>query len=228
MNKTANKVTFEAKTRDVFGHKVKKGRNKGLIPAVVYGHAVKSQSLWIDAFNFSKILKLAGESTIIELNIDNKEKRNVIIYETQKDPVSEKFIHADFFQVRMDKEIETEVELVYIGKAPAVKELGGVLIKNMDEVKVKCFPIDLPSEIKVDTSALKKFEDCIYVKDLKISSKVKVNLDPETVVALVSAPRSEEDLEKLEEKVEEDITKVEGAVKETTPEDKEEKKESKK
>jgi len=228
MNKIANKVTLKARTRDVFGHKTKKGRKEGLIPAVVYGHAVKSQSLWIDAFNFSKILKIAGESTIIELNVDNKKKRNVIIYETQKDPVSEKFIHADFFQVRMDKEIETEVELVYIGESPAVKELGGVLIKNMDEVKVKCFPIDFPSEIKVDTAALKKFEDCIYIKDLKISSKIKVNLDPETVVALVSAPRSEEELEELEEKVEEDVTKVEGTEKETIPEAEEEKKESEK
>lgn len=138
----------------------------------------------------------------------------MIIYETQKDPVSGRYIHADFFQVRMDEEIETEVELVYVGEPLAVKELGGVLVKNMDEITVRCLPADLPSEIKVDVSGLKTFEDYVYARDLKISPKVKIDLDPGTVIALVSPPRSEEELESLSEKVEEDVSKVEGVVKE--------------
>jgi large subunit ribosomal protein L25 len=218
------KVKLSSKTREVFGRKTKKGKKEGLIPAVVYGRAVESKSLWVKSLEFEKLLKEAGESTIIELSVDNQEKRNVIIYETQKDSVSGKFIHADFFQVRMDEEIETEVELVYVGEAPAVKELGGVLVKNMDEITVKCLPADLPSEIEIDISGLKTFDDYIYVKDLKISSKVKIDLEPETVVVLVTPPRSEEELEGLESKVEADVTKVEGVVKEEPQEnDKDEK-----
>jgi large subunit ribosomal protein L25 len=152
---------------------------------------------------------------MIELEIDKKDKRNVIIYEIQTDPLMGNHIHADFFQVRMDEEIEKEVELVYIGEAPAAKELGGVLVKSLDEITVKCLPADLPSEITVDISSLKTFDDHICIKDLDISSKIKIDIDDETVVALVSPPRSEEELEGLSQKVDADVTKVEGVIKET-------------
>lgn len=225
------KVTLSAKIRDVFGKKTKKGKKEGLIPAVVYGRKTEPTSLWIKAIDFSRLLKKAGESTIIELKVEKDENRNVIIYEIQKDPIFGQFIHADFFQVRMDEEIETEVELVYVGEAPAVKELGGVLVKNLDEITVKCLPANLPSEIKIDITSLKTFEDHICVKDLKISEKVKIDLEPETVIALVSEPRSEEELEGLNEKVEVDVTKVEGVVKEAPAvngDKKDDKKENKK
>jgi len=208
------KVKLAAETREIFGRKTKKGRKEGLIPAVVYGRGIKAKSLWIKALDFINLIKKSGESTVIDLKIDNKDDENVIIYETQRDPVSGKFIHADFFQVRMDEKIEMEVELIYTGDAPAVKEMGGVLVKNMDRITVKCLPADLPSEIKVDVSGLKTFDDRVCIKDLNIQSKIKVDLIPETVVALVAPPRSEEELAGLSEKVEEDVTKVEGVVKE--------------
>jgi large subunit ribosomal protein L25 len=209
-----DQVKLSAKLRDIFGRKTNKGRKEGLIPAVIYGHGIKTKSLWVKALDFLKLIKKAGESTMIDLSIGEEKPHKVIIYETQKDPVSGNFRHVDFFQVRMDEEIEVEVELNYVGEAPAVKELGGVLVKNMDEITVKCLPADLPSKIEVDISGLKTFTDHIAVKDLKIPSKVKVDIDPETVVALVEEPRSEEELAELSEKVEEDVTKVEGVAEE--------------
>jgi len=208
------KVTLDSKSRDVFGRKTNKGRREGRIPAVVYGRGIKSEPIWINDLDFRRLLRKSGESTMINLSIDGHNDRNVIIYELQKDPVKNRFLHVDFFQVRMDEEIETEVELVFVGESPAVKEQGGILIKNIDNITVKCLPADLPGEINVSISELKTFEDYIYVKDLKISPKVKIDLEPETVVALVSPPRSDEELQKLEEKVEADVTKVEGVVKE--------------
>ena len=230
------KVKLSATKREVFGRKTNKGRKTGLIPAVVYGRGIKSESLWVKNLDFSKLVAKSGESTMIALELDGKSDRNVIIYETQEDPVKGNYTHIDFFQVRMDEEIETEVELVYINEeaAPAVKELGGVLVKNMDAITVKCLPGDLPSEITVDVSKLATFDDRITVADLDISKKVEIEIDPETVVALVSPPRSEEELTKLEEKVEMDVTKVEGVVKEPassageTPADGEKKEEAKK
>lgn len=211
------KVKLEAKTRDVFGRKVNKGRKEGLVPAVVYGRGIESASLWVSALELKRLLKSAGESTVIDLAIDGKDHRNVLIYGMQKNPLSGAYSHIDFFQVRMDEEIETEVELSYVGEAPAVRELGGIFVKSIDAVTVKCLPADLPSEIEVDITSLKTFEDHICIKDLKISSKVKIELEPETVVALVSPPRSEEELSGLEEKVDADVTKVEGVVKEQAP-----------
>lgn len=210
------KEKLKATKRDVFGRKTNKGRKEGLIPAVIYGRGIETLSIWVNALEFARLIKKAGESTMISLEIDGKNDRNVVIYDTQEDPVTGKFVHLDFFQVRMDEEIEKDIELNYINEeeAPAIKELGGILVKNIDEIKVKCLPGDLPSHIDVDVSKIATFEDYIYVKDLPVGERVKIDIDPETVVALVSPPRSEEELEKLEEKVEADVTKVEGVVKE--------------
>src|SRR3989339_1265218 len=206
-----DKIKLASKIRNVFGRKVNKGRKEGMIPGVVYGKEIKPESIWVNNFDFSKLVKKSGESTVIELEVEgSKEKHNVLIYDIQNDPVSGNCLHVDFFRIRMDEEIETEVELVYVGESPAVKESGGILVKNIDKIEVKCLPADLPSEIKVDISVLKTFDDHICVKDLDISDKVKIDLEPETVVALVTPPRSEAELDKLEEKVEADVTKVEG------------------
>lgn len=223
-----DKISLEAKTRDVLGRKTNKGRKEGLIPAVVYGKGISGTNIWVKMLDFKRLIKKSGESTVIDLKIDEKDNRNVLIYDTQKDPVRDTYVHVDFFQVRMDEEIETEVELEYVGEAPAVKELGGVLVKNIDAIEVKCLPADLPGSIEVDISSLKTFEDRITLGDLNISKKIELSIDLETVIALVSQPRSEDELSSLETKVEADVTKVEGVVKETAPTPGTEKKDEKK
>ncbi|MFZ2193341.1 MAG: 50S ribosomal protein L25 [Candidatus Moraniibacteriota bacterium] len=211
------KILLEATSRDILGRKTNKGRREGLVPAVVYGRGIASKNIWVKLIDFKRLVKKSGESTVIDLEIDKKDERNVLIYETQKDPLRDTYRHIDFFQVNMKEEIETEVELEYVGESEAVKAAGGVLVKSLDMVEVKCLPADLPSSIEVDISVLKTFEDRICVKDLKISAKVKVEIDPETVVALVAPPRSEDELSELEAKVEADVTKVDGVVKAEAP-----------
>ncbi len=215
------KIQLKSKTRDVIGKKVKKSRKESLIPAVLYGNKIASRPLWVNYLDFSKTYEKTGESTILELDIDEKNKANVLIHDVQFDPITGKFSHIDFFQVRMDQKIETEVPLEFIGESEAVKANGGVLIKSLDAIPVSCFPADLPSRIEVDISSLKTFNDVIKVKNLGISSEVKIQVDSETVVANVTPPRSEEELAGLEEKVEEDVTKVEGVMKETPEAEKE-------
>ena len=209
------KILLTAKKRTELGRKANKGRKTGLVPAVVYGKGIKSDCLWVNSLEFKRLLKKSGESVIIDLAIDGKSDRNVLIHEIQKDPVKGNYLHIDFYQVNMAEKIETEVELVFIGESLAVKEAGGVLVKNVDKVKVRCLPGDLPSHIDVDISGIKTFDDHIFAKNLKISDKVEIEIDPETVVALVAPPRSEEELSELEQKVEEDVTQVEGVIKET-------------
>lgn len=207
------KIVLEAKSREERGRKVNKGRKLGMVPGVTYGKKIEPQSLWVNALDLSRLLKKFGESVIIDLKIEGKGEQNVIIHELQKETVSGAYTHVDFYQVNMAEKIEAEVHLEFIGESEAVKALGGNLVKSIDKIEVKCLPADLPSHIDVDISAIKTFDDHIQIKDLKISDKIKIELDPETVVALVSPPRSEEDLEALSEKVEEDVTKVEGVIK---------------
>lgn len=215
-------IIFQAKTRN----KSENGsREKENIPAILYGRGVENVMLWVDRKKFDCLYEEAGESTVFQLVLDEKDERNVLIKNVQKDILSGISRHIDFYQVRMDEEIEAEVELAYSGESAAVKEFGGILVKNIDAVPVRCLPGDLPSEIEVNISNIKTFDDYIYVKDLPVSKKVEILVEPDTVVAMVSEPRSEEDLAELETEVKEDVTKVEGVVKEETPVEEEEKKE---
>ena len=193
-----------AKLRQETGRHNKVIREQKMIPAVLYGHKVKNLNLVVKEQEFEKIYKQAGESTLIKVNIkadgDEKEKeRIVLIYKTEKDAVSDKIIHIDFYQVKMDKEISIEIPLVFINKSDAVETDKGVLIKNIQVVEVEALPQDLPSEIEVDISALKTFDDNIYIKDLKIPEKSKIKNNPEDSVASVIPPRTTEELETLEE-----------------------------
>jgi len=199
-------ISLKAKKREVKGKK----ESGGIMPAVMYGPELKENKiLWIDRQNFKKIYDEVGESSLIDIKIDgDKDSNEVIIYDVQVDPISNEYIHADFFKVKRGQKIETEVELVFVGESTAVKEAGAILVKSIDNLEIKCLPKDLPKEIKVDISALKNIEDIIYVKDIQVPEGVEVLQTPETVIAIAEAPRTEEELKGLDEKVETDMDKV--------------------
>lgn len=221
-------LSLSAKIRKDFGKKVKTLRKKGIVPGVLYGPKIKeAQPLELDEKEFGKVYQEAGESSLISLEIagpkgkqasygaGKKEKYLVLIHEVARDPLTEKPIHVDFYQPSLEEEVEVEIPLIFEGEAPAVKELGGTLVKNISELEVKALPQNLPHEIKVDIGSLKTFEDHILVKDLKLPEGVKILKDPEEIVASVSPlEKVEEELVKpIEEKVEE-VEKVEKVEKE--------------
>lgn len=209
----SNAITLKATIRTEVGKKANKLRSQDLIPAVMYGNKIAAQNLAVNYIDFKRVYSKAGESALVQLEVEGK-KLNVLIHDIQLAPMSGKVSHIDFFQVNMKEEVETEIPLEFVGEAPAVKALGGVLVKNMDAIAVKCLPADLPEKYEIDLSALATFDDVIAVKDLKISDKVEIMIDAETVIAMVSEPRSEESLAELDQKVEEDVSKVAGVVKE--------------
>lgn len=209
-------ITLSVKIRKTLGRKTKSLRKEGDIPAVVYGHGLKNVLLEVNYQDFQKVFKETGENSLIDLNVEGeKEKRKVLIYETQKDPVTDKFIHIDFFQASLKEEIEVMIPLVFEGVSLAVKDLGANLAKNITEIEVKALPQNLPHEIRVSIDGLKTFGDHILVKDLIFPKEVKVLKKPDEIVVSVTHPEKiEEDLEKpIEEKVE-DVEKIEKEKKE--------------
>ncbi|MBU4332483.1 50S ribosomal protein L25 [Patescibacteria group bacterium] len=196
-------LTLNAKTRTVLGKKNKLLREKGLIPAVVYGHKAKNQNLELKSLVFNKIFAEAGESSLIDLAIDEAKPVKVLVQDIERDSVTQNIVHVDFHQVREDEKITAETELNFIGESPAVKEAGGVLIKTLDAIKIECLPKDLLHQIDIDLGKLEQIGDIIYVRDLDIPPEVKVleNID-EPIVSIIE-PRSQKELEELEEKPEE-------------------------
>lgn len=199
-----------AKKREISGKKVKVLRKEGLLPAVLYGKETKPMSLVLGKKEFQKIYKTAGENALIDIEIDGKETRKVLISDPQIDPVTSEPVHTDFHQVKLTEKVTANVPLEFIKEeeAPAIKELEGTLIKDKDEIEVECFPQDIPHSIEVDVTVLKTFDDMIHISDLKIPENVKVLNEQEEVVATVMPPRSEEELKELEEEVVEDVEKV--------------------
>lgn len=206
--------TLKAEKREAAGRQSNKNlRISNLIPAVLYGHGLETMSLSVDAVQFEKIFENAGESTLIELEVAGNSKVNVLIHAVDRDALSHAIIHADLYQVRMDEKITTEVEFVFEGVAPAEKQLGGVLVRNMTHVEVECLPKDLPHHLPVDITTLATFDDVIRLKDISVPAGVTLMHAMDDVVALVEAPRSEEELKALDEQVvvNVDAVEVEGA-----------------
>jgi large subunit ribosomal protein L25 len=103
-------------------------------------------------------------------------------------------LHADFYKVRLDEKIKATIQLNFVGESSAVKDFGGILVKSLSEIEVEGFPQDLPHEILVDISSLKELNSHITVKDLPVSSKLTVETEADSTVALIQEPISEEEL----------------------------------
>ncbi len=177
------------------------------MPGIVYGHGSKNAPVWVETLPFSKIFREAGQSSILSLKVDDQ-TLNVLVHDVQKNPLSGRFSHIDFFQVKMNEALETHVSLEFIGEAPTVREQGGVLVKTIEEVLVSCLPKDLPHSLEVDITKLAAFEDRIKVSDLDLPAGVTILTDPDTTVALVEPPRTDAEMAALDEAVDTDVSKV--------------------
>lgn len=224
-------IKLNAKIRKETGKKTSVLKEAGRIPAVVYGHKIKNVLVDVDYKEFQKVYSKAGVNSLIELDLGTssgpvKEKKIVLIHEYQKDPVSDKVIHIDFFETSAKEEVEVKVQLVFEGVSLAVKDLGGTLIKNISELQVKALPQNLPHEIKVSIDKLNKFGDHVLVKDLILPKDVKISAKPEEIVVSVVEPSKVE--EELATEIKEEVENVEKVEKKEKKEEvvEEEKKES--
>lgn len=218
------KIQLKASTRNAKGKKNSALRSEKSIPAIIYGNKIKNIDLAVNLPDFIKVYKEASSSTLIELSIDNQAPSMVLIQDIQKDRITDNIIHVDFYAVQMDRKIDATINLHFIGESQAVKVLNGVFVKNNDQIEVKCFPADLIKEINVDISCLKTFDDYIHAKDIILPEKYELLTEPETIIAQVTAPRTEAELESLEQKMEENVAKVETIKKKEDPDKEEEKK----
>ena len=211
-------LILKVKKRDLKKDKPNQLRAHGQLPAVLYGRGINNLHLVLNTRDFEKIFEKAGESQLIQLEVENdKTPHNVLIHDIDKDSLSNKFRHVDFYQVRMDEKITAEIPLVFEGESEAVKTLSGVLVKNIHMVKISSLPSNLPAELKIDITPLKALEDKILIKDLLLPAGVEILANPEEIVVLVAPPRSEEELAKLEAEVKEDISAIKVAEKEAKP-----------
>ena len=200
------KIELNAFKREILGSKVSQLRRSGYMPAVLYGKDQESIPLQVLIKDFHKAFELAGESTLVYVNVDpalsekggasGRQTFPTIIHDIARDAVSDDILHADFYKVRLDEKIKAKVAVVFQGESPAVRDLGGIFVRNINELEIEAFPQDLPHEIVIDMSSLKSIGDQILVKNLKLDAKLKIMAEAEEIVATVQEPMSEAELEK--------------------------------
>lgn len=183
--------TLAAEHREVTGKAVKRLRQAGRLPAVVYGHGVESKNLTVDAHDFDQLRRHAGPNALIDLSVDGNKADPVLIQDVQIHPVNRRALHADLFLVRMTEELTVDVPLVATGESHAVTQLNGTLLHPTETVRVKALPDHLPQSIEYAIDSLVDFDATVHVRDLTIPDDVTLLTDPDEIVAKVQAPRIE-------------------------------------
>lgn len=194
------RVEMEAARRDASGKgPARQLRLAGQIPAVLYGEG-KSTLLTVQSAELARVLKSgSGENALISLKVtspNGAEMRTAILRDLQRDPITGAVLHADLFEISMNKSIRIRVPIAVVGEVPAGVKEGGVLQHSLREIEIECLPAQIPARIEIDASAL-NVGDSIHLRDLKVAEGVRLIGDADLALVSVAAPMSEEKLEQI-------------------------------
>ncbi|HYM62157.1 MAG TPA: 50S ribosomal protein L25 [Thermoanaerobaculia bacterium] len=186
-------VTLEVSRREGKGTgAAKKLRQKGIVPAVVYGAHLDPVAIAVDRKSVVELIEKSqhGVRSIFLLKMaGTDQQRHAMIKEIQMNPVSRKMIHIDFVRVLMDEVVRVTIPVHLSGTSIGVKG-GGVLDFQVRDLHVECLPGAIPDAVEIDITDV-DFHHYIRVADLKLPEGVKVLDDPERVVVGVTHARAE-------------------------------------
>ncbi len=183
-------LTLTVETRDRVG-KLDSVRAKGLLPAVYYGPKEASTNATVSLIEFKKVWKKAGESSVIILKDAKGTEHEALIHEVDLHPLTDEPRHVDFYVIEKGKKVEVEVPVIFAGISPAVKDLGGILVKVHRQVKIEAAPRDLPHEVTVDISKLALLTDVVHAREIVLPNGVELKINPEEVVASIAEAKEE-------------------------------------
>jgi large subunit ribosomal protein L25 len=186
----ANKE-LSVRPRSELGKAVRKLRRAGQTPANIFGHRVESRAVQAETPDLLQLLRASTRNAIINLRVEGEgSPRTVVVRDVQRDPVTGRILHVDFYQVSMTEKMRAEVPVVLVGTSDAVATYGGVLLQTLERIAVEALPAEIPAQFEADVSVLTELEQSIHVRDLKIDeTRITVHTDPDVVVARVAAPR---------------------------------------
>ncbi|MHB7919932.1 50S ribosomal protein L25/general stress protein Ctc [Staphylococcus hominis] len=177
---------------------LKKLRNTGKVPAVVYGYGTKNTSVKVDEVEFIKVIREVGRNGIIDLGVGSKTIK-VMVSDYQFDPLKNQITHIDFLAINMTEERTVDVPVQLVGEAVGAKE-GGVVEQPLFDLQITATPENIPESIEVDITDL-QINDSYSVADIKVSGDFTIENDPEESVVTVVPPTdepSEEEIEAME------------------------------
>ncbi len=202
---TSTRPTLAAAQRDVIGKKVAGIRRAGGLPAVVFGHGIASIPVSLDSHEFDQLRHRIGSNALVDLSIDGKKAKPVLVQSVDVHRVTRRPIHANLFVVRMTEELTVDVPVLFVGESLAVTQQGGTLMHDVETVKVRALPDHLPQSFEISIETLTDFEGRLHVRDLTIPTGVTVLNDLDESIAHILPPRVEEAAPEAAPVVAEDI-----------------------
>jgi large subunit ribosomal protein L25 len=187
-----DKVVLKAEKREVIGKQVKALRRSGKLPAVIYGRHTEPMIVSLDSHTASLVLGKLTSSSLVTIELDGTEYPS-LVREKQRDYIKNRLLHVDFLAVSLNEAIRANVVVNFIGVSGAVKDFNAVLVTNLQSLEVECLPTDLPERIDVDITVLARPGDGIRVRDVHVSDKVRLLNDPDTMVAVATFAKVEEE-----------------------------------
>lgn len=200
-------IQLDSKKRTTIGKgSARKLRSMGRLPVILYGPETDSIMLSLDYKQLEKTLRgKSAESIIFDLRVDSNGKNNskrVMIKEIQKDPVTRDYLHVDFYEISMEKELEVDIP-VYLVNTPIGVSEGGILEHIRRELKILCMPKNLIDKIEIDVSGLDVGQS-LHIEDISFPPGLKSIEDGNLTIATVVAPTIEEEKVEEEEEIEEE------------------------
>lgn len=197
------KIDLMVQKREISGKgPARQLRMIGRIPAVLYG-AGKSTRVTLNPVDVHKIVhSKTGENTMLNMKFEGetgKQDRLAIFKDFQKDPITDKILHVDLFEISIDKPIRVSVPLEMVGNPIGVRE-GGILQHLIREVEIEGLPLAIPDHIPFDVSSL-PIGGAFHVDEIPLVEGITMLSEGRQVVVSVAAPISEEKLTALLETV---------------------------
>lgn len=186
------KVVLKAEKRDVIGKQLRALRRAGKLPAVIYGRHTAPISISLDSHSASLALGRLTSSSLVTIELDGTQYPT-LVREKQRDYIKNRLLHVDFLAVSLTETIRASVIVNFTGVSTAVKDYNAVFVVNLASLQVECLPTDLPERIDVDISVLARPGDGIRVRDVHVSDKVQILDDPDTMVAVATFAKVEEE-----------------------------------
>ncbi len=185
-------IELQANNRDTLGKGVRLLRSQGITPVHLFGHGLKSLALQCETTKLERSLAQAEETRIITLKVNNEKRvRPVLVREVQKESLTGKLLHVDFYQVNMEEKVEVEIPIVLVGEAPALEAKGNTLLQELNALTVKCLPAKIPTGLEVNIGSLTEPGQAVWVKDIAVGSDITILSEPEQVVVTVIARAGE-------------------------------------
>ena len=174
-------------------------RRDGYLPAVIYGPGKETVALSVSVYDMEQVIKKTKTLQVfVNLAIEGQGIRTAMLKELQRHPVSGNFIHADFYEVAMDRKINVMIPIVTVGQSKGV-ELGGMLQVIRHEVEAFCIPSNIPEVIEIDISDL-DIGESVHIEDIELEGDVELVHDVNfTILTVLSTRQAEEEPEEGEE-----------------------------